>query len=143
MFQWIDDHPELLTWITVGSVVMFIATLVVVPMIIARLPADHFQRHMREDHKPPPERYAGPLLIWLIFKNVLGVMFLIAGIAMLVLPGQGVLTMLIGMSLLNFPGKYGMERALVRRRRVLRSLNWIRRRFHREPFVIEDVDVEH
>lgn len=137
MFQWIEDHPVLLTWVTVASVVMFIATLVVVPMIIARLPTDHFQRRLRDDHRPLFERYAGALLIWLIIKNVLGALFLLAGVAMLVLPGQGILTMIIGISLLNFPGKHRLERALVQRPRVLRSLNWIRRRFGRAPFSID------
>ena len=50
------------------------------------------------------------------------------GLAMLVLPGQGIWSILIGLSLINFPGKYQVERALVSRPTVHRSLNWVRRR---------------
>jgi len=56
---------------------------------------------------------------------------LVAGIAMLVLPGQGVLTIVIGIMLLDFPGKYRFERSLAARRPVLRSINWLRRRANR------------
>ena len=50
------------------------------------------------------------------------------GIAMLVLPGQGLLTIVVGIVLLNFPGKYRLERWLATRSPVWRSLNWLRRR---------------
>ncbi len=53
---------------------------------------------------------------------------------MLVTPGQGLLTLLIGLLLLNFPGKYRLERWLVRRPGVLRTLNWVRRRRGQEHF---------
>jgi len=59
----------------------------------------------------------------------------VAGIIMLVLPGQGIFTILIGIMLLNFPGKYRLERWIVARRPVLRSINWLRRRAGRAPLV--------
>jgi hypothetical protein len=61
-----------------------------------------------------------------ILKNIVGWAFILAGIAMLVLPGQGILTILIGVSLANFPGKYALERRLVRKPAVARTLNRIR-----------------
>ncbi len=66
-------------------------------------------------------------------KNALGYLFVLMGIAMLVLPGQGILTIMIGVTLLDFPGKYRLERWLVSRRPVLRSINWLRRCAGREP----------
>lgn len=70
----------------------------------------------------------------LVLKNVLGAIFLTLGVGMLVLPGQGLLTILIGLSLVDFPGKYRLERYLVTRSPVLRSLNWLRRRTGKPPF---------
>jgi hypothetical protein len=69
--------------------------------------------------------------IYLIAKNLLGLVLIIAGIAMLVLPGQGLLTIVVGVVLMNFPGKYRLERWLATRRPVWRSLNWLRRRASR------------
>ena len=71
----------------------------------------------------------------MIGKNALGFILVVAGIIMLVLPGQGVFTILIGIMLLNFPGKYRLERWIVARRPVLRSINWLRRRAGRAPLV--------
>jgi hypothetical protein len=45
---------------------------------------------------------------------------------MLVLPGQGLLTILMGLALTNFPGKYTLERRLVRLPSVAGGLNRIR-----------------
>ena len=61
---------------------------------------------------------------------------LLAGIAMLVLPGQGLLTILIGLTLLNFPGKYTAERRLAGRPRIARTLNRIRAAARRPPLAI-------
>lgn len=64
----------------------------------------------------------------LIAKNLVGLVLLIAGIAMLVLPGQGLLTIAVGLVLIDFPGKFRLERWLATRRPVWRSLNWLRKR---------------
>jgi hypothetical protein len=64
-------------------------------------------------------------------RNALALVLLAAGILMLVLPGQGILTILIALMVSTFPGKYRMERAIMRRPRVLRAANWIRRRYHK------------
>ncbi len=69
----------------------------------------------------------------LIIKNVLGVGLLLAGILMLVLPGQGLFTMFVGIMMMNFPGKYKLERWIVARGPVLKSINWMRKRAGHEP----------
>jgi hypothetical protein len=73
----------------------------------------------------------------MIAKNLLGYIFVVAGIFMLVLPGQGLLTIFVGIMFLNFRGKYELERWIVSRAPVLRSINWIRRRAGRAPLVID------
>ena len=59
------------------------------------------------------------------------------GLLMLVLPGQGILTLLAGLVLLDFPGKFLLLRWLARKDRILRSLNWIRKKGHKEPFATQ------
>ena len=122
---WAANNGELLGWLTGISVVMFVATLLLIPVLVARIPVDYFvdeRRHVartRDQH---------PLVYWsgLVVKNVIGVVFIIAGIAMLVLPGQGILSILIGISLSSFPGKFRMERKLVSLPKVMDGINWLR-----------------
>lgn len=128
MVTWLEAHDLVLWSLGAASAVMFVATLVVVPVVIARIPADYFTRPRRRRYLLQG-RYPLLGLLALILKNLLGLMLLLAGIAMLVLPGQGLLTILISLTLLNFPGKYRLERGVVERPAVFRSINWIRRRW--------------
>lgn len=128
----ISSH--LFWWIGVVSVAVFIGTLFAVPVIIVHMPADHFTCDRNSAAKIPiPLR--GVLLV---VKNVLGIIFLLAGLAMLILPGQGIITIFIGLTLLDFPGKRQLERRLVRIPEVFRSMNWIRARANRPPLEYPD-----
>lgn len=105
------------------SVLSFLGTLVLVPIFVVNIPEDYFsnpQRNKRH-HENVVLHY-----ILLGLKNVLGFVFVLAGIAMLVLPGQGLLTLLIGLIIMDFPGKYRLERWLISRSAMLKTLNWIR-----------------
>jgi hypothetical protein len=130
--QYVPMH--VLIWLTVGSLVGFIGTLIAIPFIMVRLPADYFDtrtpRHWMKDHHPVL-RLAG-----LIVKNVVGAVFLLAGLAMLFLPGQGILTMLIGISLLDFPGKRKLEAKIVGQPTVLHALNAMRAKFDKPPLTL-------
>jgi hypothetical protein len=69
----------------------------------------------------------------IVAKNLLGILLALAGLVMLVVPGQGLLTLVAGLMLVDFPGKYRLERWLATRPPVWRSINWLRRRAGREP----------
>ena len=73
-----------------------------------------------------------------IFKNLLGVVLVILGIVMLVLPGQGILSIVLGLSLVDFPGRHALQCKLIRRPKVIDSINWIRRKFQRPPLILPD-----
>jgi hypothetical protein len=70
-----------------------------------------------------------------IMKIMVGLFLLICGLVMLVLPGQGLLTMLMGLSLMPFPGKNKLEQTIVARKSVRYSLNWIRKKANKKPFI--------
>lgn len=132
MLDFLTDNRALVVVITAASVLMFVGTLLAVPAIIVRIPADYFAHAKR-----PASRWAGhhPIarLAIRVGRNLLGVVFLIAGAAMLVLPGQGILTLLLGVLLVDYPGKYRAERWLIGRPRVLRAVNWLRAKSKHEP----------
>lgn len=70
-------------------------------------------------------------------KIIMGVFLLLCGIVMLILPGQGLLTILIGLSLIPFPGKKKLEQNILARKSVRYSLNWIRIKSKKEPFIFD------
>lgn len=129
MDAWIETLPW---WLIVFSAVSFVASLLVVPFIVVRIPHDYFLAPRR---RVSGWGLRGTVLrtIIVVLKNILGLLLVLAGVAMLVLPGQGVLTILIGLGVMNFPGKYRLECFLISRGPVLRSINWIRRRRGVEP----------
>ncbi|ETW93378.1 PGPGW domain-containing protein [Candidatus Entotheonella palauensis] len=134
LYEWFRGNETLLLGLGGLSVVMFFATLIAVPFVVARIPTDYFIR----EHKPQRQTPRTPSqLFWLVIKNVAGMILLVAGLAMLVLPGQGVLTMLLGIMLMNFPGKYELERRIIRQPTVLKALNWMRTRANRPELIVD------
>lgn len=137
--QWLDGREALFGAIMAVSVLAFFGTLLLVPWILVRLPADYFSLHRekRVPVKPVKPQHVVVRVVLLVGKNLLGAVLLLMGVAMLVLPGQGLLTILIGLLLIDFPGKYRVQRYLVTRRPVLRSINWLRRRRGRQTLQLD------
>lgn len=133
IWQWFDEHSGLLGWSLAVSLGSLVITLVLLPVIVVKLPADYFVASRRE----LVARASLGRLFLSLGKNLLGAVFLIAGFAMLFLPGQGLLTMLIGLLLLDFPGKRGVELKIVRRPGILAFLNRMRERHGRPPLLVE------
>jgi hypothetical protein len=125
---------ETLIWLTVLSFIFFIGTLVAIPFVLVRLSADYFDVRvprlwMQEHH--PVLRAVGHIV-----KNLLGAVFLFAGFLMLFLPGQGILTMLIGISMLDFPGKRKIEAKLIGQPTVLSVINALRKKRGKPPLIL-------
>ncbi|HLG42632.1 MAG TPA: PGPGW domain-containing protein [Planctomycetota bacterium] len=118
-------------WIVALSVGTFILSLVFVGLFVVLIPADYFAGPRRPKSATPAR--------WIlrIFKNLLGLVLVALGIvmAMPLVPGQGLLTILIGLTLLDFPGKWRMERLIILRPRVLGAINRLRARYRRPPIV--------
>jgi len=74
--------------------------------------------------------------LW-IGRNLIGLVFVLAGVVLLVLPGQGLLMIIIGLLLVDFPGKRAIERKIARRPKILKLLNGIRSRRGRPPLVVD------
>ncbi len=136
MIQWIRSYEEILTWLTAASIVTFVVSLMLVPLLIVRIPPDYFTRgrHHRKLRADQHPLVRGMLVV---AKNLLGYVLVVVGILMLMLPGQGLLTVLVGITLIDFPGKYALERWIVSHGPVFRSINWIRRQAGQLPLVLE------
>ena len=116
-----------------ASLVSLVLTIVLLPAIVLHLPADYFVRDRRQ---PVYQKKGHPVLRGAVnlFKNLLGLLFIVAGILMLVLPGQGLITILVGLVIANFPGKYRLEQILLRQPVISRTLARLRKKAHRQPF---------
>ena len=128
------EHQYLLWWMGVGSAFVFVISLLSLPWLVAQIPDNYFVPKKRQ---PSQWKTRQPLirLIILIGKNCLGYMLLLGGILMLFLPGQGLLTMITGLLLIDYPGKFRLERKIVNTPTVLKSLNWLRAKAHKPPLI--------
>ncbi len=136
---WVRDHETIIPWLAIFSVLTFIGSLIVIPILVIHIPQKYFL-HQKRNPAVNPAQNPGLRHLILILKNVFGVLFVLAGIAMLVLPGQGLLTILIGVILVDFPGKYALERKIIRQKQVLSVVNRLRARAGRPPIQIPTVD---
>jgi hypothetical protein len=130
--SWIPH--DILIGLVSFSFIAFIGTLIAIPAILIRLPSDYFQNDGNRKwfaHHHPVIRTVG-----LMVKNTIGIIFIIAGIAMLVLPGQGLLTILLGIVFLDFPGKDRLEQKLIQQPPILSTINALRKKAHKPPFVV-------
>lgn len=133
MLELLEQWQPVLLALGGVSALMAMATLVCLPWVITRLPPDYFLPSKRLATRHSPEQPAGTLAL-IAVKNGIGAVLVFLGVIMLVTPGQGVLTILAGLMLMNFPGKYRLERWLVLRPGVLAGLNWLRGLRQQAPF---------
>lgn len=132
--QWsrLDGHGDWIAVVGAVSVATLVISALAVPLMIRRLPEDYFVRP-HASSSAGLQRHPGLRIGLLILKNLFGAILAIAGLIMFVTPGQGILTLLVGISLLNFPGKRRLEVWIVKRRPVHRAIAWIRRRAGQPP----------
>lgn len=115
------------------SLVTFLISMLLIPFLISRASSNYFLIHatiVEQRHK----RHPAIALLIKIMRNSLGCILCLAGFIMLFLPGQGVITMLIGVSLLDVRGRQKMLDALIHRPSLQQALNWIRQKTGQPPF---------
>jgi hypothetical protein len=113
-----------------------IASIVVTALVVVRLPSDYFMLEKRPlpfEGRPRWLRIAGRVGL-----NVAGILLIALGVVLSLpgVPGQGLVTILLGVMLVDIPGKRRLEMAIVRRGMVQRGMNRLRTRFHRPPLQI-------
>ena len=121
------------------GVILFIVSLVgsalIVGVVIVKIPENYFSSHYQADFMPN----APWLTRWgaVIAKNVAGLVLVLAGIVMLIGPGQGILTILIGLILMDIPGKRPLEARIIKRPVILSAANDLRQRYNKPPLVMD------
>jgi hypothetical protein len=134
MFDFLTDFFVALTWrkILLGAaifVVSFFANLGIVTWILVKLPADHFSKSRKTKFWAGPRPWIHAAKV--IGKNIAGVLLVALGIVLSLpgVPGQGLLTVLLGIMLLDFPGRHRLEQKLLSKPSIVNSINKLRGRF--------------
>ena len=129
IISWSSMNSDLLFLLGSLSIFILIISVFMMVLIISFLPEDYFKSENRNlISSVQNSRFPLLKLLVLITKNFFGVLLLLSGILMLVLPGQGILTIITGLVFMDYPGKYKFERKLLRQKGVINSINWIRSR---------------
>jgi hypothetical protein len=141
MFDWLSENVLArvsgagLVYGLVMFVVTFAASSAIAAFILVKMPANYFHSsHGREflTGSHPTLRWAA-----IIVKNLVGLLLVALGVLMTVAPGPGVLTILLGVTLLDFPGKRRLELKLVRRPAVRQAIDGVRARFRKPPLLLD------
>lgn len=136
LVEFFNSNPKLIYLITVISILSFLSSIIIIPIILIKMPNDYFIiSHSDYVHN----RVKHPVLRFLVhlIKNIMGIVFIIFGFVMLFIPGQGILTTLLGLSLLDFPYKRNLEKRIVSKPLVLKAINSIRSKAKKEPLLLE------
>src|SRR3569832_2909650 len=133
MFDFLADFFSGLTWrsVLVGVLVFvgtFFLNLGIVSFILVKLPKDHFKH---DNSRNVTGSNATVRVLKIIGKNVAGWLLIALGIVLSLpgVPGQGLLTVLLGLMLVDFPGKHRLEQKLLSRPAIINSINGLRGRF--------------
>jgi hypothetical protein len=121
---------------------MAAGSILITVIALVYIPADYFVG------PDPPDwtRHRHPILRWSfrIFRNFAGWLLVALGIVLSLpgVPGQGLLTILLGLMLVEFRGKRRLEQRLVRWPRVRKSVDAVRHRFGAAPLILENDEAD-
>ncbi len=131
LFEWLKGHGVMLISVSVMS---FVVSILFCTLVIAYLPSDYFLPTGGASRIKHPVLRIGLKFL----KNLFAIVLVVVGIIQLLLPGQGVLTMLIGIIISDLPGKRRVERRIIQLPAILATANGIRSRFKRPLFVLDE-----
>lgn len=131
LLAWLDTYQTELAALGSVSALMLLVTILATPWLVSLLPIDFFRSSKRHTI------LSGWIAVaWSLVRNIAGSVFMVLGIAMLILPGPGIVCFILGLSLCEFPGKQRFLRALISRHpSILTSINWFREKSGKEQLL--------
>ncbi len=131
--EFVSSYKVYILWLATISLFVFIFSLISIKWLVALIPTNYF---IKKNMVKSKKSYSFIWLISVIVKNLIGYTLILGGLLMLVLPGQGLFTILMGLVLSNYPGKYNIERKFISIPSVLRTVNWLRKKSNKPPLEI-------
>lgn len=134
VLEFVKEHKFLIGGL---SLAMFVVSVLLVPVFVQILPEDYF---IRKKLRTKPSWVPFPLhVLYLVAKNIVGIVLIVLGLAMLVLPGQGLLTLIVGIILTDIPGEREAFLLICRKTPVLKAMNWLREKKGIPPFIMPEL----
>lgn len=131
-----------LSWSTIlVGLGLFVVSLVIsfgaIALVMVKIPPHYFCADHDRDFLPN-----SPWIVrWgaVIAKNIAGVILILIGIVLSLpgVPGQGILTILLGLIFLDIPGKRPFEARIIKRPAVLAAINGLRAKYDKPPLVLD------
>ena len=120
----------------ISSVVILVISALSIGYFIKKIPHDYF---LNDKRGIPDYKNNNPVfwIITLALKNIIGYCLIMGGILMLVLPGQGLLTILVGLMLSDYPGKFKLEKRIIKTNLILKTINWYRNKSNIPPIIFK------
>lgn len=140
IWEWLVRFWESLTWgDIVWTIVFTVATIIVSYVLIVigmiKIPADYFSStYVREINH---DKHFSLRWATFIVKNIIGFLLIIAGVVMIFTPGPGVPTILLGLIMMDIPGKRPLEARIIKRPEILETVNNLRARYNKPPLVMD------
>lgn len=141
--NWLSEFWETLT---LGRVLLgvglflgsFLLSFLAIGIVMVKVPPHYFSSSHDRDFLPN-----SPFFVrWgaVIAKNVAGVILILIGIVLSLpgVPGQGILTILLGIIFLDIPGKRPLEARIIKRPAVLAAINNLRAKYNKPPLELDD-----
>ena len=142
MMDWLSNFWANLTWNEILLFVgLFLGSLVFsflcIGIVMVKIPENYFSSHYQQDFMPGSRWFVR----WgaVILKNLFGVFLICLGVVLSLpgVPGQGILTILLGLIMLDIPGKRPLEAQIIKRPAVLSAINDLRARYNKPPLVMD------
>ena len=133
IYEFLANYKKFIFWLGSISAIIFLFSLLSIKWLVGLIPSNYFIKKKSSKFK---NNYPLTWIFSLIVKNIFGYSLILGGIFMLVLPGQGIFTIMIGLMLSNYPGKYAIERKFIGIPSVLKSINWLRKKSDKPPLEI-------
>ncbi len=130
LHTWLSGHTLLLGALASISATLLVVTIVAAPWAVSRLPSNYLLQRLERNSKQGIWHSLGS-----ISRALLGFLVTLLGLVMLITPGPGVIMLLLGISIAEFPGRNRLLIYLATRPNVLSSLNWMRKRHGKPPFI--------
>ncbi len=124
--SYFTEYEYILITIGIVSGVVFIVSLLAMPWLLGTIPVDYFTN---DNHCKNESHF-----FITVIKNLFGFVLLLVGVIMLVTPGQGIISILLGLFLMEFPGKRQLELKLINHNPTFKTLNWLRSKANKPPF---------
>jgi hypothetical protein len=124
------QFEDYITLIVTASALIFVISLIFTPFLVSKIPHDYFTN--AKYHKLEIEHFGH--IVAVVGRSALGLALVFLGFVMLFTPGQGILAIIVGLFLMEFPGKKRLECKIIQNEVTFKALNWMRKKFKQPPF---------